>query len=345
VIEVVRIGYTRLVDVRVLHHFWLDEGATPFDAIGDAGLKARRLLTYDVRRLLAFQPSEATAATIAGLRGVFRPTGLGFVVAVPDDTVVPLDAELEFFVTVTAPDYAGYTSLSLRPQPIVDVADPSAAPGTGQPTVRRYKANVPVLSNLTGVSQGTGANKHLYLSRDYPSGASSGDGVEALVTSGSNLRQLTGDPPNAPFHVLGPRSGHPVYVHQGDVPAITPPAGATGAPSHGIELTAGMPPRIAAVIRLAARRPGSTDFSLVGANGRPMATTRVFEVHVRNRWTTWRYRRRADGTVTATESAPLPLTHFGNAGSKQKPSPGAIAVEADGADPAVITRLVSDIYV
>ena len=50
------------------------------------------------------------------------------------------------------------------------------------------------------------------------------------MRSGSNLRQLTGDPPGAPFHVLGPKSDHPVYVHQGDVPAITPPAGSTARP-------------------------------------------------------------------------------------------------------------------
>ena len=31
-LEVLRIGYTRLFEVRVLHHFWLDDGATVFDA-------------------------------------------------------------------------------------------------------------------------------------------------------------------------------------------------------------------------------------------------------------------------------------------------------------------------
>ena len=187
-IETVRIGYTRLFEVRLLHHYWLDDGATVFDAIADEA-KTKRLLTYDVRRLVTVEPSAATVAAIKGLRGVFRMTGLGFLVAVPDDTVVLLDTTFEFFVTRTAPDYANYTALSLRPQPIVDVTDPADTD-----VVHRYKANVPVLTNLTGASQGTGTDKRLFLSQPYVNGADAGDGVEALVTSGTNLRQLTGDP-------------------------------------------------------------------------------------------------------------------------------------------------------
>ncbi len=334
-----RIRYRRLFEVRMLHHYWLDEGSTVFDAITDDDVRTRRLLTYDVRRILEVVPSGATADAIAGMRGVFRMTGLGFLVAVPDDASVPLDRELEFFVTVTASDAASYTALSLRPMPTVDVVDP-ADPAA----VHRYKANVPVLSNLTGASQGTGAAKRLFLSQPYVSGANAGDGVEALVVSGSNLRQLTGDPPNAPFQVLGPRSEHPVYVHQGDVPPITPPANAVGAPSAGIEMQAGTPPDVAAVIRLTPRRTDDTAFSFANADGSPREATRVFEVHLRNRWTTRRYRDRTDGSVTDTETSPLPLTHFGNDGDKRKPPVSAIDVERDSGPPPRITRLVSDIY-
>jgi hypothetical protein len=338
-VEVVRIGYTRMFEVRLLHHFWLDDGATVFDAIADEAVKTRRLLTYDVRRLLAVEPSATTRGTIAGLRGVFRMTGLGFLVAVPDDAVVPLDATFEFFVMGVSPDLANYTALSLRPQPIVDVADPADSA-----VIHRYKANVPVLSNLTGASQGTGADKRLFLSQAYVNGATAGDGVEALVTSGANLRQLTGDPPSAPFQVLGPKSSFPVYVHQGDSPSITPPVGSSGAPVQGIELADDTPRAVAAVIRLTPRRSDDTAFSFANANGTPRTPTRVFEVHLRNRWTTWQYRDKSDGSVTATEADPLPLTHFGNAGTKQKPSTASVGVERDSGDPSKITRLVSDIY-
>ena len=339
-VEIVRIGYTRLFEARLLHHYWLDDGATVFDTIADEADKSRRLLTYDVRRVLAVEPNATTTAAIAGLRGVFRMTGLGFLVAVPDDAVVPLDAAFEFFVTVTASDLANYTALSLRPQSIVDVTDP-----TDTEVIHRYKANVPVLSNLTGASQGTGAGKRLFLSQPYVNGATAGDGVEALVTSGTNLRQLTGDPPAAPFQVLGPKAGFPVYVHQGDVPPITPPAGSTGAPAQGIELGTDTPPTVAAVIRLAPRRADDNAFSFANANGTVRTPTRVFEVRLRNRWTTWRYRDQGDGSITSTETDPLPLTHFGNAGTKQKPSTAAIGVERDSGDPLRIIGLLSDIYV
>jgi hypothetical protein len=338
-VEVVRIGYTRLFEVRLLHHYWLDDGATVFDTIANQAIKTQRLLTYDTRRLLTVEPSSATATTIAGLRGVFRMTGLGFLVAVPDDAVLRVDASFEFYVTRTAPDFANYTALSLRPQPIVHVADPADTE-----VIHRYKANVPVLSNLTGASQGAGLNKHLFLSRPYVNGANAGDGVEALVTSGTDLRQLTGDPPSAPFQVLGPKSGHPVYVHQGDVPPITPPPGSTGAPPLGIELAADAPPAVAAVIRLTPRRADDNAFSFANSNGAPRTPTRVFEVHLRNRWTTWRYRDQGDGSITATEADPLPLTYFGNAGTKQRPSTASVDVERDSGNPLKITRLVSDIY-
>jgi hypothetical protein len=338
VVEHVRIGYGRLFEVRVLHHYWLDEGATVFDSIADEATRNERLVSYDVRRLVAIEPSRATARAIAGLRGVLRTTGLGFVVAVPATVLLTDDVTFEFFMTVVAPAYGNYTALTLRPQRTVDVTDPA-----DHNVVRRYKANVPVLSNLTGASRGTGPSKRLFLSQEYIAGADSGDAVEALVTSGNNLRQLTGDPPNPPFHVLGLRSAHPVYVHQGDVPPITPPAGSTGAPAAGVELTDESPPDVAALIRIASRRPDDAAFSVVDAAGRPR--TRVFEVHLRNRWTTWRYHDKGTGAVASTEPDPLPLTYFGNTGSKRKPSTAAIAVELDGDNPTKVTRLISDVYV
>ena len=331
-VEVVGTSYTRLFEVRLLHHYWLDEFVTTFDAIAKPAVKTRRLLDYDVRRVLSVNPSAATSATIAGLRGIFRMTGLGFLVAAPDTADVPLDTTWEFFVIPTAP------ALSLRRQGIADVVDPAHPDRT-----LRYKANVPVLSNRTGASQGHGAGKRLFLSRPYVDGADAGDGVEALVTSGDEVRQLTGDPPGAPFHVLGTRAEHPVYVHQGDVPRIVPPPGSSGAPGRGVEMAPDMPPTVTAVIRLFARRDDDDAFSFAGADGAPTTPARVFEVHLRNRWTYWRYHDRKTGTVT-TEPQPLPLTYFGAAKSRRKPSTVAVGADFDLADPMKITRLVSDIH-
>jgi hypothetical protein len=354
-VEFLRFPYERLFEVRVLHHFWLDEGATVFHKIANQAAKTQRLLTYDVRRMLSFQPSAATAATITGLRGVFRTTGLGFLVAVPGDALVPLDAAFEFFVTVVGPDYANYTAQplarpgvtptttpALSPQPIITVGDPVPDPVTSALPVHRYKANVPVLSNLTGAAQDLDGTMRLYLSRNYPA-KSNDDAVEALVSVGDELRQRIGDPLNAQLNVVGPKSGLPIFLHQGDVPKITPPAGSIGTPAFGIEMKDDTPPNITTVIRLAPRRPTDSPFNFADPDGTPHP--RVFEVHLQNRWTTWQYHKKSDGSLTSTEAHPLPLTHFGNAGTKQKPSTAAIGAEFDNQNPPRITRLVSDIYV
>ena len=199
-----------------------------------------------------------------------------------------------------------------------------------------------MLSNLTGVARVADATTRLYLSRDYPA-RSVDDAAEALVAVNGDVRQRTGDPPDAPLTVVGLQSDLPVFLHQGDVPPITPPAGSVGAPAFGIELADDTPPDVAAVIRLTPRRPTGSPFNFVDADGTPRS--RVFEVHLQNRWTTWRYFSKRDGSLTATEPDPLPLTHFGNAGTKQKPSRADIGAELDTQDPPRIIRLVSDIYV
>ena len=42
------INYRRLFEVRLLHHYWLDEGQTPFEHIADQQMRSRRLLRYEV---------------------------------------------------------------------------------------------------------------------------------------------------------------------------------------------------------------------------------------------------------------------------------------------------------
>jgi hypothetical protein len=332
-------SYARLIDVRILHHYWLDQGETEFGAIADDGLARRRLLTYDVRRILRVVPSEATATLVSGLGGVFRTTGLGFVVGVPDDVIVPPDVEFEFYVAAATGDYADYTALSLRPRDVVDVVDPADG------TVRRYKANVAVVSNATGASRGTGASRRLFLSTEYVGGASNGDAVEALVTSGASVRQLLADPPGAVLRTLGSRNALPVYVHQGDIPPITPPAGSVGAPQRGIELAPHLPRDVEMVVRIVRRHDSDPAFSIVNADGTVRSSTRPFEIHLRNRWTTRRYRHRSDGSIQSTDAEPTPLTYFDNAGPRRPPAPEALDVERDTSNPPRITRLISDVYV
>ncbi|HWD28602.1 MAG TPA: hypothetical protein VG387_15630 [Rhizomicrobium sp.] len=327
--------YARLFEVRLLHHYWLDTGKTMFDALPAAG-QAERLLTYDVRPILTVVPTAPTATLLMGLGCIFRPTGMGFIVALPAGRAIPVDTVLGFVVTVADGGLFGYTALSLLPRDVYEVFDPTdTSPGR---VTYRYKANVPLLSNLTGATRGTA----LYLSQEIPAPAAT-DPAEALVQSAGALLQLTSDNPAATTQQIGaPASSLPVFVNQADMPAIAPPAGVTGAPAFGVELSGGIPDDAFLVISLTAVRGDNDAFSFVDNTGAPKPAAPVYQVRFKNRSTVWTYLDKGTGAVTATEPAPLPLTYFGNAGAGQAPSRGIVKPVRSGAK---ITQLVSEIYV
>jgi hypothetical protein len=336
-----RIGgsYRPLLEVRLLHHYWLDdwldEEALVFDDIADPAKREARLRSYDIRPLLSVRPSPATQDILTGLGCLFRATSLGFIVAAPGGAVFPANTVLSFVVSVADGQVFNYTALTLRPQRIFELVDP--ADTTPERMTYRYKENVPVLSNAAGTTRG----ENLFLSREIP-GSSANDPVEALVTIGSALAQLTSDNPGATTQQLGPAAKLPAYVSQADVPAIVPPAGISGAPARGVVLSPDIPDDVFALIRLAAVCDGNDRFSFADATGTPKNPPPVYQVRLKNRSTTWVYRKKETGTVLSTEANPLPLTHFGNAGFGRKPSPGVITMEQTGGK---ITRLISEIYV
>lgn len=326
--------YQPLFQVRLLHHFWLDEGATLFDLMANGATRDLRLLSHDRRIFMEVTPTATSAGILADMGAIYRDTGTGFIVAVLKDKTVAADATLEFIASINDAAFFDYTALTLRPQKIYEIYY--------QPenTVYRYKENVPVLSNLTGVSRQLGPDKALFLSGEFPAPAADNE-VEALVLSGGVLSQLTGDQPGAGLQQLGSQAANlPVFVHQGDPPAIVPPPGLTGAPPRGVRLSADIPDGVFAVIRLSAAAVG--DFGFVDGNGHPLTTNPVFQVRFKNRSTIRRYFDKNTGAFIAEEPEPLPLTNFGNAGSRQKPSEGLVRAEESGIQ---ITRLVSEIFI
>jgi len=152
-VERVVIGYRRLFEVRLLDHYWLDEGATVFDQINDPAQKDARLLTYDVRPFLTVEPTPTTAKALAGYRCLFRATALGLVVAAPSTTVIAADASFEFVVSIANGTFNDHTALTLRPQKIYELFN------TADGITYRYKENVSVLSNLSGVTRGAAARQ------------------------------------------------------------------------------------------------------------------------------------------------------------------------------------------
>ncbi|WP_027159960.1 hypothetical protein [Methylobacter luteus] len=335
-----RIGnrYRPLFEVRLLHHYWLDDGATVFDLISDQPRKSKRLQTYDRRPFLTVAPTAATAKALQALNCVYKDTALGLIVMVPGLQVIPTDTLFEFIVTVTHADFFNYTALTLPPRKI------DAFYHQAEDKTYRYKTNIFVLSNLTGASRDAGSNKTLFLSSPYSAG-NEADKVEYLVLSDGGLVQLTSDSDvtdpisqqlNADATVL------PVFVHQDDVPAIVPPPGLVEAPERGLLLTSDIPDDVFALIRLSPIRADDNDFSFIDDNGIAKEHHPIFQVRFKNRSTFWRYINKNTRTVNSTEPDPLPLTYFGNAGPKQKPSEGLVKAEKSGTK---ITRLLSEIFI
>ena len=329
-------GYKRLFEVRLLHHYWLDEGQTLFDALSDEK-KEKRLLQYDVRSFLSVVPAAATQKALQGLQGVFRNTALGFVVAVPQERVIPDEAVFAFVLTVRHPGFFNYTALTLSPRRIYELYHEA------EDTLYRYKEHVPVFSNLTGVTRGVAPLRSLFLSRERPP-LKPTDKVESLILAGAALQQLTSDQPGAniqPLHALA--SGVPVFMHQDDAPLLVPPPGLAGVPTRGIALSEEIPDSVFALVRIAALKPGDADFSCT-AGGLAKARHPVFQIRFKNRSTVWQYFDKSTGALVTTLPLPLPLTRYGQAGTRQRPTEGYVKVAFDPVLPTRITGVFSEIY-
>lgn len=319
----------------MLHHYWLDEGKNVFDQLTQEAQDGR-LATYDMGRFLDARPTDSTEKLLRGLGCIFVKSPTGFVVACPQGGVLPTDAVFDFMLSATDGRLFDYTALTLPPRKVYDIYyDP-------EKTVYSYKENVPLLSNRSGATRDIPpGTKLLFLSREIPPLAST-DKIEAIVKSGSALEQLISDDHNVAPQQLDADAGKlPVYLNQGDIPDIVPPAGLTGAPPKGIRLDDGVTDDVFGLISIAATAPDSA-FSFVDGSGKAKTPYPIYQVRIKNRSSYWNYLDKITGAVKSTEAAPLPLTFFGNAGSKQKPSAGFVKPEVSG---TAVNKLVSDIYI
>lgn len=328
--------YQNLFQVQILHHYWLDGGATVFDQITEPIKKNNRLLAYDVRNILTVTPTAKTAKSLQALSCIHKMTAQGFLVAIPSGTIIPKDTQFEWLITIKNTDFFNYTALTLRSQKVYNLYH------SLEQKLYRYKENVPVLSNLTGTSRGTGINKTLFLSQEFPALAID-DQIEALILSGNKLKQLLSDQPSATTKTIGTAKDLPVFIHQGDVPSITAPIGLDGVPERGILLTDEIPDTVFAIIRLnAIKNIGSDIFSFVDNAGLAKTSPPIFQIRFKNRSTIWQYFNNSNGVFKSEQPNPLPLSYFGNAAiTKQKPAAELPKVIKDGVR---ITRLVSEIF-
>ncbi len=326
--------YARLFELRVLHHYWLDEGATIFDAL-PAAAQQERLQGYDVRTLLEIKPTGATGAQLKGLQAVWKPTSLGLVVGLPADVSVEDTSTFEFTLRIVDPDFLAYTAYGLTVPASVD------AYGTPTRRVLRFRSDAALYSNLTGCARGTGGAKQLFLSMEVPARQGT-DRIEYIVKYLGALVQLLADPPAPATVVLGPVVGDlPAFATHADIPAVAALPGVVGAlPSRGILLPDGAPRDTFALIRIVAIRATDPDFSCtVGGVAKPVAP--VFQLRFKNRRTLWRRFSKSTPGTKLSEAGPFPLTYAGNPSTAQKPATGAVKLDRAG---AAITNIVSEIF-
>lgn len=112
--EVFNFKYQLLCEVKILHHFFLDDVNTAFDSLPIAE-QGRKLKQYDVRNWLNINPDAATVDTLGDHRLVYRPTKQGFVVVsqteAPNVPLLPLDELLLRFDLSFEVGASAYTAL------------------------------------------------------------------------------------------------------------------------------------------------------------------------------------------------------------------------------------------
>jgi len=332
-------GFKRLFEVRLLHHYWLDEGVDCFDTLPD-NVKNKRLLSYDSRNFATINPAASTQKKLSAIGGVFHNTALGLVVAVPKDSLVADDETFTFTISITDPDFNNYTALTLLSKKISE----SYLKVEENTKTYRYKENVPVFSNLTGSKRGIDPNKSLFLSNEIPS-ATASDKVEFLNITGGELLQLISSQPLAETQKISSVAANmPVFFNQLDSPLIVPPVGVSGSPEKGILLDSEIPDDVFGLIRITAKNNTDPDFSCTSA-GMPKPSCPVFQIRLKNRSAVWKYINKNTGLPITESSEPLPLTYFGNPSIKPKPSGLAVKAEfEDGDTTKKITQLYIEIY-
>lgn len=329
-------GYQRLFEVRLLHHYWLDDGKSVFDALPQNAQNAL-LLQYDCRRFMSIEPTTTSKALLKGLGCIFKSTALGFIVAVKAGRTLPIDAKFSFLITITDTSFYSYTALTLLPFPIYE--EYSAL----EDRILRFKENVPVFSNLTGSVRGSGLAKKLFLSKEIPPADPAGK-VEFLSVSSGVVSQLNSDNPGGTSQVIGPATDLPVFVNQADINSIIVPAGLTGVPARGIQLKNDIPDTVFGIIEISAVHPTDTSFSFIAA-GLAKTPHPVYEIRFRNRMAYRRYLNKTNGTLNSETSDPLPLSFRGNAGTKSKPDNALIKVSYEDDDPAKrIEKVFTEIF-
>jgi len=115
--EIFTFKYQLLCEIKILHHYFLDDVNTVFDSLPAAN-QERKLKQYDVRNWLNISPDAATLDTLGDHRLVYRPTKQGFVilsqVESPNVPLLSLDKLLMRFDLNFETGASAYTALPIN---------------------------------------------------------------------------------------------------------------------------------------------------------------------------------------------------------------------------------------
>src|SRR5687768_11345639 len=113
-------SYLKLFEVRILHHYWLDDGEDVFDSF-DADKQVDLLLHYDVRKILTVVPAPDTEALLKGHQCIFKMSPVGFIVAIPEGMKINDDVVFDFFIKIIDPGFFNYTSGTYMTKAVTEI--------------------------------------------------------------------------------------------------------------------------------------------------------------------------------------------------------------------------------
>jgi hypothetical protein len=322
-------SYIKLFEIRILHHYWLDYGKTLFDDIEEER-KYKIISNYNCQRIFSIFPTKQTENILSGLQCIYKNTPFGFIVLSKKDTLFKGKIEFEFVILSKDPYLFNYTALTLPVRNIFEYYSQT------KKKKYRYKENVPTLTNIFGCKNSGG---ELFLSQEY---IDKTNRIEEFFIDDNKLMQNYG---NSESHVLYPEKGLkslPIFVNQRDILTIEKGSVDDDSPScKGIMLQEGIPDTIFSFIRISTVNDMNKDFSLIDGE-KAKKNAPIFQIRLKNRSTCWKYIDKKTGNIIE-ETQILPLTHFGNAGIRKKPSiegiPKIICDENNN-----IMKIISDIY-
>lgn len=110
--------YRPLVDVKLLHHYFLDEGEDVYGDSLDAASMEKNLAQYRLSNFMSVQPTEKTITTLKNLRSRFVLSNQGFQVVTTTDGDEPFIAfsdtlTFDFILKITDKYFENYTNITI----------------------------------------------------------------------------------------------------------------------------------------------------------------------------------------------------------------------------------------